>query len=297
MHPTAFPSTQEGRYNSSTEVFPSQGLHQLSQGDVGLVGDFPLGWFPAHPGTFKNQRFPTGKFLLHGLGEGNEDEVLHLCSAAAAARAGKCRSSSGEMLPVPAGVGLSWQGWAEPLSLHQTLPGSSVLQGFRAERVHLEFAVPKGLGWCFGGSTVCPQPGWQVGVPGGCTHPVSLPFPRLSPTLTAGQVGVEMPHIEWQHHGGALGAGRDGDGDLQSVSSKAQALGTSLHRPSMGGHLSRAGDTGLGKTHSCGSPRKAEQAKGCSVPHAGRRESGGGRGAAGGTGRGSCPRPPGVGQT
>lgn len=78
-----------------------------------------------------------------------------------------------------------------------------------------------------------------------------------------------------------MGAGRDGEGDLQNLPSEAQAPGTSLHLPNMGGHLSRAGDTELGKTHSCGSPRKAEQAKGCSDPprlQEGIRRSSGGSG-------------------
>lgn len=107
-----------------------------------------------------------------------------------------------------------------------------------------------------------------------------------------------MPHTQCWHRGGALGAGRDGEGDVQSLPGEIRALGTSLHLPGMGGHLSRAGDTGLGEAHSRGSPRKAEQAKGCSDPP--RSQEGIGRRAGGsrrGTGTGSCPRPPGVGQT
>lgn len=51
-----------------------------------------------------------GKFPLCGLREGNQDEALHLCSAAAATGSGKRRSSSGQMLPGLVSVGASWQG-------------------------------------------------------------------------------------------------------------------------------------------------------------------------------------------
>lgn len=51
-----------------------------------------------------------GKFPLCGLREGNQDEALHLCSAAAATGSGKRCSSSGEMLPGLILVGASRQG-------------------------------------------------------------------------------------------------------------------------------------------------------------------------------------------
>lgn len=79
---------------------------------------------------------------------------------------------------------------------------------------------------------------------------------------------------------------------------RQKTRGTSLHLPSMGGHLSRAGDTrSWGKPTPAAAPAKLSKRRAAPIPQARRREPGGGRGAAGGTARGSCPRPPGVGQT
>lgn len=64
-----------------------------------------------------------------------------------------------------------------------------------------------------------------------------------------------------------MGAGRDGEGDLHSLPSKAK---NPWHIPAPPKHgrtsVPSGGHAELGKTHSCSSPRKAEQAKGCSDP-------------------------------
>lgn len=257
---------------------------------MGLAGDFPLGWFPAHPGTFKNQRFPTGKFLLHGLREGNQDEVPHLCSAAAAAGAGQRRSPP-EPLPVPGGAGRSWQGWAERLSPHQTLAGAASCKDSEQRGSILSLLSPRDGG----GHTVSPQPGWQDGR-SGCQAAAPALFLCRSlgrhPPRPTGRRGSEMPHSEWQHRGGALGAGRDGQGDPRCLPSEAQTLGTSLHRPAWEDMCPERGTRSWGKPTAAAAPAELSERRAAPIPRACRRESGGGRGAAGGQGEDPAHGPP-----
>lgn len=151
--------------------------------------------------------------------------------------------------PGAAGVALSRQGWAGRLSPHQ---GAASCKDSEQRGSILSLLSAGDWGGCCGAHGVSPArpAGGQVWLPGCCTHPVSLPFARLSPNpdSRAGGVGG-APHLM-----AAPEMGRE-------ICGVCPARHKPSAHPKHGRTSVPSGAHGAGESPLCGSPRNAERGK------------------------------------
>lgn len=158
--PQLFHPLRRARTTAALRCSRVRGFTRLANLMWGWLGIFHWDGFQHILAHSKISGFPWGNFCFMGL----EGEIRTKCRTSALLRQ---LLELGSVVPPPRDAPGASRGASVLAGLGRTTlpapdPGREQ-QGFRAERVRPEFAVPKGLGWAVVGDTVCSQPGWQDG--------------------------------------------------------------------------------------------------------------------------------------